>query len=168
MSFIDRIIKYELIRFLFSFGRKKRKHKKTKTWFTELMVFQNKVNNYIFTIKHVNSIESIIKNFEMIKSAYIELLKYKQFKAKHNVFLFDILIELPCDIDKVSKEYIECFLNERIDLEIKKSEIVETRHIKEKYIRKGIDLALSVLPYYPDNDVVLNRIIELEDLLKEA
>ncbi len=166
MSLIDRIIKYELIRFLHSSNRRKRRHTKLKNWHTELPVFQDKVNRYLFTIKHANSIEIIIKNFEMVKLAYIELLKYKRFwTMSKNIFLFNILIRLPDDIDYIKKEYVECFLNERIDLEIRKSETVKTGYIKEKYIRRSIDIALSVIKYYPDNDVVLNRIVELEDLL---
>ena len=137
----------------------------TMLWKQRFSLFEINLNKTMGILSHTRSPDTIVKSFDYILKLVQNLQLYKPWWVSKQVYLFDYDIMILSNIKIIKDTYIKVFLTQRIDNEIKKSSQLETKWLKEKYIKKAIDMALNAVEYLPDDQEMLCRVAELESLL---
>ena len=156
---------YLIFRTFFMSRRRYKKRPVKKNWYNQLPIFLNKMDKIIFILKHARSPDTIDKNFDQIEILIKDLLKYKSWYISKSFWLYGYNILIMDNIKKARNEFMKNFLLERVEIEINKSKQVSTRYLKEKYIRRGIDMSLSAVEYLSEDQDMLSKIADLEDIL---
>lgn len=153
---------YRLINSLFK-NRKHHKKLQTKTWETEAPIFENRIKKYSRTIKYTKSIDVIVKNFDNIMQEFEYIMKFKPTGINiefNNQVINDIQV-----IDTIRDKYIKDFINDRIEIELKKKDEVSQELLKESFLKRALNHALKAIEYLPNDVEARLRIVELEQEL---
>ena len=139
------------------------KKPKIKNWVTELPIFENNIKKLSKTIKYTKSIDTMIKNFDNIKQEFINIMQYKT--CDIDLELNGQVINNIEDIESIKEQYIKDFINNRIDIELRKKDCVESIFLKESFLKKALMHALKMIEFIPNDVEILCKINELEQEL---
>ena len=146
-----------LLNALFHNRKRTHKAKRVKNFVTELPIFEKNVKRLMKNIKYTQSPQTIVKNFDTIRQEFENIMNYNP--------PYDIEINGQIINDIQIIDTIKDFLNNRIDIELKKMDEVDSLFLKENLIKKAIGHALKAVEYIPNDVEIRLRINELENKL---
>lgn len=155
--------------FMFFFRGRQRQHQffkkiEVKCWKKEVVIFEKRIKQLTKAIKYSKNVDIMVKNFDTIKEEFDNIMKYKPFWK--DIEFNGISIKDTNLIYTIRDTYIKDFINEQIETELKKKELVDTKFLKEHMIRKAIFWALKGAIYFSNNAAdYLLKINELEQEL---
>lgn len=134
----------------------------------EINKLKNKLNSCAKTIKYTKSMSTMVKNFDTIKTSLKSLIKitsefYFEIAGKIINNINDIYL-----IDIIKQEWIKDFIERRIELELEIIGYLTQPFLKEKQVRKALNIAIKAIEFLPDDLDLQERISDLENKLIEC
>lgn len=165
MGILRLINRIYVINRIFGFHRKKGKLNKRERFHIAI----DTVHKRIKDIKYSKNIDTVNKHFDSMMIELHDCIKNKPFFEDIDIGGYKInkIKDLPI-IEQIRKEYIKAFLLERIELELKKSDSVNSPFVKDRYIKKALFTAIQSVEYLPDDTDLRYKIVELEEILKNS
>ena len=147
-------------------NRQKYKKPKIKNWVTELPIFEKNIKRMSKTIKYTKSMDTMIKNFDNIRYEFEHIRQYKPYDI--DIILNNQILTTSQDIEIIKEQFIKDFINNRIDIELRKKDCVESIFLKESFLKKALMHALKMIEFNPNDVEMRLRITELEQELTKC
>lgn len=163
-SLLGTINKIYVINKLFGFHKKRKKLNKRERFSQSI----EKIRELNKKIKYSKNLDTINKGFDYIKQELLITMKNRPLfeEINFNEHIFKKHTDL-FKVDIIREKYIKAFLLERIEIELRKSESVNSSFTKDKYLRKALYTAVQAVEYVPNDCEMLYKITELEQMVED-
>lgn len=164
MTFLRLVNKIIALNSIFKFYKRGKKLSKREKFYVAV----NKLDNRIKAIKYTTSINTINKYFDDMTKDVHGCIKLRPY-FRH-IYIADYKIDKIKDlsvIEQIKQEYIKAFVNENIEVNIMKSDLVNNFYIKNKYIKEAIFVTLDGIKHLPNDKDLKYKLTELENKLDE-